>query len=768
MRVGRVLSRAMIGKHRILGPVIALLLFLTCAAPLAYAAEAAPAAAPAPAQTPPPEQTHPISAEELQRLVDTLQNDQDRAHLVEELRALIAAERAQQPTQQTPPETFVGTLSHQLNAVSGEILDTASVLVDAPRLVAWLGRQARDPEARQRWFKILIDLAIIFGAALAAEFAVRLLIASPARALSNRSNGSVSVRLVLTILRIILALLPIAGFAAAGYTALPFVHPQVETARVAEVVIRASVLVRTILIGLRLVLLTPHSMAALTGLEEETRTYLYIWARRFTAWTIYGFAIAEAAWWLGIPGGIYTTILKSVGLVLAVLAIILVLQNRQAVANWLRGKTEPTGGPPSDSGWRVLRQRLADTWHILVIVYIVGLFGVYALHIEGGFGFVLRATILSVVLIVGARLLARLVFRLAERGFAIGADLKARFPTLETRANRYMPVLSVIASTIIYLFAALALLLAWGVNAFAWFDSNFGRQFTGAALAIGLVILAALLIWEFFNSAIERYLTRMQDDAASPAHRARVRTLLPLLRSTMFITMAAMVTLIVLSQIGINTAPLLAGAGVIGLAVGFGSQALVKDVITGLFILIEDTLAVGDVVDVGGNHTGIVEALSIRTIRLRDQTGAVHTIPFSDVQTVKNMTKGHAYFVANIGVLMHEDPDRVINVLRETGEELAKNPALAPFILAPLEVIGIDRFTDSGMVIQIRIKVWPMRQWEIGREFNRLMKKAFDANGIEIPAVNQTHYLPEAPPPANPPAPPPGGVSANAPQPDPR
>jgi small conductance mechanosensitive channel len=169
-------------------------------------------------------------------------------------------------------------------------------------------------------------------------------------------------------------------------------------------------------------------------------------------------------------------------------------------------------------------------------------------------------------------------------------------------------------------------------------------------------------------------------------------------------------------------------------------------VITGLFILLEDTLAVGDVVDVGKSHVGLVEALSIRTIKLRDMSGTLHTIPFSEVSTVRNMTRDYSYFVADVGVVFREDPDRVVSVLRTVGADLAKDPAWAPSIVEPLEVIGVDHFTDSAMVIRVRIKTVPLRQWPVGREFYRRMKKAFDANRIEMPAANQTHYLPEGDP----------------------
>jgi small conductance mechanosensitive channel len=221
----------------------------------------------------------------------------------------------------------------------------------------------------------------------------------------------------------------------------------------------------------------------------------------------------------------------------------------------------------------------------------------------------------------------------------------------------------------------------------------------------------------------------------------RTRTLLPLLRTTMMIVLAVMVVLIVLSQIGVDIAPLLAGAGIVGLAIGFGSQALVKDIITGLFMLIEDTLAVGDVVDVGGDHAGVVEAITVRTIRLRDGAGAVHTVPFSSVTSVKNQTRDYAYYVIDVRVAYREDTDAVIVVLKQVAEELKSDPAYGWLMLAPLEVIGVDRFEPSAVVISIRIKTSPAQQWTVGREFNRRMKKAFDAKGISMPSTHHTLYF---------------------------
>jgi small conductance mechanosensitive channel len=710
--------------RRCAGFLLALLVF---AGP-ALAADPAPAAAPA-----------PVSAQELEKLVESLQDQGQRDRLVEQLRGLIAAQRTQAAEEPSDAATLLGRLSQQIDAFTGEILATAAVVVDAPRLFDWVDSEMRDPAARERWLEVALKLGIIFGFALFGEWAVRRVLERPRSRLVARPGDSPLVKLLYAMMRAAIDALPIVAFAAIAYLVLPWTQPRYATARVATIFIDANVKARVITAFARTLLVSVNG-GRFFGFSEETRNYLFIWTKRFTHVAVYGMAMAEAGWWLGIPGGVYATILKTVMLVLSVLAIVFVLQNRAAVSHWLRGGAAPAGARRG-GGWRLLRSRLADTWHVLVIVYIVGIYSVYALHIQGGFFYVVRATLLSVVVIVAARIIVALASRLSEHGFSISPDLKTKFPTLEARANRYLPVLTAALSVVIYALATLTVLQAWSFEAFSWFHSAIGRRLTGGLVSTGAVLLTALIVWELFTSAIERYLAAVDETGRPIPRSARARTLLPLLRTAMMVLIVVMVTLIVLSQIGVNIAPLLAGAGVIGLAIGFGSQALVKDIITGLFILIEDTLAVGDVVDVGKGHSGVVEAITVRTIRLRDAAGTVHTVPWSEVTTVNNQTRDYAFFLANTAISYREDPDRVIEVLKEVGAEVCAEPSIRPFVLEPFEIIGVDKLTETGVVIQSRIKALPMKQWAVGREFNRRLKNAFDRHGIEMPYTLQPNYL---------------------------
>jgi small-conductance mechanosensitive channel len=196
------------------------------------------------------------------------------------------------------------------------------------------------------------------------------------------------------------------------------------------------------------------------------------------------------------------------------------------------------------------------------------------------------------------------------------------------------------------------------------------------------------------------------------------------------------VGLTLLAEVGINVAPLLAGAGVVGLAVGFGSQTLVRDVITGIFLLFEDAVAVGDTVTVGG-LSGTVEQLSIRSIRLRALDGSIHIVPFSSVTTVTNQTRDFGYAVVDLALDYAEDTDQAVRMLRAVGEELRDDEAWAPQLLAPLEVMGVDRMTDQGVIVRVRVMTPPARRWAVGRELNRRIKQHCDALDIRLFAAGQ-------------------------------
>jgi moderate conductance mechanosensitive channel len=223
----------------------------------------------------------------------------------------------------------------------------------------------------------------------------------------------------------------------------------------------------------------------------------------------------------------------------------------------------------------------------------------------------------------------------------------------------------------------------------------------------------------------------------------RARTIGKIISNAANVIILGVSAMMILSEFGMNIAPIITGAGIVGLAVGFGAQNLVRDVISGFFLILEDQLRVGDVAKINGVG-GTVEAIRLRTTTLRDGEGTVHIFPNGGINSVANMTKGYSYYVIDVGVAYKEKVDDVMELLNQTGKELQSDPKFAPMILAPLEVLGVDDFAESQVTIKIRIKTLPLQQWAVGRELRRRIKNTFDVRNIEMPFPHLSVYIRES------------------------
>lgn len=260
------------------------------------------------------------------------------------------------------------------------------------------------------------------------------------------------------------------------------------------------------------------------------------------------------------------------------------------------------------------------------------------------------------------------------------------------------------------------------------------------SLIIFLIVILILL--RVFNAGFNRIgkmiLKRSEEHKDKEAEK-RVHTLMGIVKGVVKIVVWTVFFMTFLKKIGTDIGPLIASAGIIGLAVGFGAQELVRDVISGFFILLENQVRTGDVAIINGTG-GLVEKIEMRTITLRDFSGTVHIIQNGKIDTMSNMTKEWSAMVFDIGVAYKEDVDNVMNVMRKVGEDLKSDPELGGSILEPIEIFGLDKFGDSAVVVKARLKTKPIQQWTIGREYNRRLKKAFDENNIEIPFPHTSVY----------------------------
>lgn len=265
----------------------------------------------------------------------------------------------------------------------------------------------------------------------------------------------------------------------------------------------------------------------------------------------------------------------------------------------------------------------------------------------------------------------------------------------------------------------------------------------GSRIAV-IVIGSLLAIW-IIRIVVNRSIRKLALPDKFGVERAkRSQTLARIVETTLRVVILTGALLMILKQVGIEIGPLLAGAGVVGLAVGFGAQSLVKDVIGGFFILLENHMNVGDVVKISG-AAGLVESINLRVTVLRDLEGNVHIVPNGEIGVVTNMTKEWSRALLDIGVAYKEDVDEVISVLEEVGEGMRNDGTFGKLILEPMDVLGLDSFGDSSVNIRVMMKTMPIEQWKVAREFRKRVKRAFDEKGIEIPFPHRTLYIGEAP-----------------------
>ncbi len=272
-----------------------------------------------------------------------------------------------------------------------------------------------------------------------------------------------------------------------------------------------------------------------------------------------------------------------------------------------------------------------------------------------------------------------------------------------------------------------------------------------ASLRIGLVLIIGYIAIRFMRLGLhqlERVMILASDktDQESGTASKRAATLTGILRTIALSAIWAIIIIESLQLVGLDIAPILAGAGILGLAVGFGAQNLVRDLISGFFIILEDQIRLGDVAVINGTG-GTVETITFRTITLRDFSGVVHIFPNGGITTLSNMSKDWSAFVLDMGVAYREDTDRVVAVMRAVGEELRRDPEFGALMIESIEVVGVENFADSAVTLRSRIKTKPAEQWKVGREYRRRLKKTFDAQGIEIPFPSRTLLMGETSPP---------------------
>jgi small-conductance mechanosensitive channel len=374
---------------------------------------------------------------------------------------------------------------------------------------------------------------------------------------------------------------------------------------------------------------------------------------------------------------------------------------------------------------RLHRRAMTDTlevlgtyWYVPALV-LVGVSLIATFISAGDTSTALRQSLLCTVLLVVCMVINGLVSRQAQK--------PSKGPR---RQEAYAERLKSFFYTLVHIFVWVVFmelgLRVWGLSVIRFTEGS-GHEFSLRLFGLMGTLMTAWLVWILADTGIQHGLARSRKGLAN----ARAQTMMPLIRNVLFVTIFVIAGIVALANMGVNVTPLLAGAGVIGLAIGFGAQSLVADLITGLFIIVEDSLAIDDYVDLGG-HLGTVEGLTIRTVRLRDIDGIVHTIPFSEIKSIKNYSREFGYAIFRVHIPHTVGIDDAIKLMRDVGQKMHSDPLLRREIWSPLEFQGVESFESGSAVLRARFKTAPLKQWEISRAFNLLLKRTLDEAGLDL------------------------------------
>jgi small-conductance mechanosensitive channel len=662
-------------------------------------------------------------------------------------------------------------MGKRLDAVVAQLRLTARMFLEVETVGAWWQYNLGVPERRMVVLHALWQVILTLTGALLAEWLTRRALARPRKLVEDRAEArkaamdrkkieaahtaapqgrprvesvsqtraadrhlSLLRRLPFALAHWVLGLIPLVVFFvvaivllnAAGGRSAPFYGPTL-------VAVSAYATTRFVLSVIQLMASPLGQGLRLMHLSDGAATFLYRWLRWIVIVAVFGTAIADVSLETGATQNTHDTLAKLVALAVHVMLLIMVYRSREATAAAIRGRA---GESHDLSG---LRGMLADSWLFVATFLIAAAWLLWSVGTENGFQHVLHVFGWSAAVIVGASLVSIFVLGAIDRAFISNSENMQQLgqrqpgesaPEAEPKSTYHMLVYRAVTS-IIGIVALILLLQVWGVDTHAWFEEgSVGRRLASAIATIAITCILALAAWEALNKAICNRIDQWSEEG-DIARAARLRTLVPMLRTCLFFVIGMVVLLAALHQLGINIGPLLAGASILGVALGFGSQKLVQDFITGIFLLMENAIQVGDFITVA-DVSGSVEYLSVRTVRLRAPDGSLHVVPFSSVSTVTNTNRGLGNAVVRVSVKADSDVDQVFAAIRGVGEEMRADLQLRDLILADLEIWGVDQVDGAMITILGQIRTLDRGRWPVQRGFNRRILERFRELNIQF------------------------------------
>jgi small-conductance mechanosensitive channel len=496
--------------------------------------------------------------------------------------------------------------------------------------------------------------------------------------------------------------------------------------------LNAYLVVEVAKLGFRVVLMPRYPALRLLPIADDTAEYWQFWSARIVSLVGYTFMFVAPVLrgLVSVAAGDAAEVLVMVTSV--VIAIVIVLQNKDDV----RQSLEAHARGQENVGFGRMLTVLGRQWHVLVISYLAALLIVWFSNPDEALPFMVGATIQSVIVVGVATLVATFIGRFVSAGFNLPDDVKIRLPLLESRLRTFAPGVMAVVRWLLVAVALIAIGQAWSLFDFTgWMATDEGLHVVGSMVSALLIVLAAVVIYVVMASWVEYRL----NPNVGRAPTSREKTLLNLFKNAFTVVIVVFGAMLALAQIGVNIAPLLAGAGVVGLAIGFGAQKLVQDIITGIFIQFENVMNEGDSVQVAGK-SGTVEKLTIRSVTIRDMTGTVHLIPFSAVTDVSNMNRGFSFYVSEVEISTDSDIESAKQAMRDAFDIVMARPEFAEVILDELDLQGLIAITPASVSLRSRIKTLAGKQWGAGRFYSETLMRLFTERGVHTP-VQRIKYV---------------------------
>jgi small-conductance mechanosensitive channel len=557
--------------------------------------------------------------------------------------------------------------------------------------------------------------------------------------------------------RLILSISGLGVYVLVTFLASSIIYGHRQTAYLVSVAIIVSYYFRLIEMAARLIAAPKAPELRLVLMSDADARFLYKWIVWITASLLPGSVLALALQKSGASRELLLFAYSTAGPIVSILLAVMIWQIRHRVARVIC----PLGDPGSIPGW-LLRQRCADYWHYPAIIFALTV-GVYwwarVLTYADTTIINLILSLFLVPLCIGMdQWLQQILARLGgkprevidfttpdeegetepEKPMAGSSDQQDK--TSGKDMSIYFPLIRKIFRTVLLVFLFFAALELWGI------EFDIGWIFARSVLGVIIALLIGLVVWEIAKARIDQRIREempFQSDEAEEGGSggSRSGTLLLLLRKFIIVFLFVVIGFSILATLGVNIAPLLAGAGVVGLAIGFGSQTLVKDIISGIFFLIDDAFRVGDYVE-AGTAKGTVEHISLRSVRLRHPRGQVFVVPFGDLKMVQNFTRDYIIEKLDIRVRFDTDPEEIRKIVKKINKEIKSDEELASALLSDIKSAGVRAMDDSAMIMRVKFKCIPGEQFIVRRQVFQRIREAFKEKGIEFAHRNVTVYMP--------------------------